>query len=200
MTKKWLIAALFNGVLSTTSFFATAQSDKEVNAYVSDDLIIYMHTGPGRQYRIIGSIEAGSAVTTQSQNQETGFTQIVDETGREGWVETEWLHETVSRKVLLPQVQGQLEQANATIEQLENTNARLAAELAELKQQHQQVNQTLDEQQKTVTSLEAQVSKQSETEQRAWFIRGGILVAASIFLGMLLTYMPKKRRRSDGWM
>lgn len=31
--------------------------------YISDELFTYMHSGPGTQFRILGSIDAGEKVT-----------------------------------------------------------------------------------------------------------------------------------------
>ena len=56
--------------------------------YVSDDLFIYLHSGPSTQYRIVGSVNAGSKVDVQQWNTETEFAKVIDPKGRTGWVET----------------------------------------------------------------------------------------------------------------
>lgn len=39
---------------------ATTSAQAEATRYISDNLFTYMHTGPSNQYRIMGSIDAGS--------------------------------------------------------------------------------------------------------------------------------------------
>ena len=38
--------------------------------YVSDNIYTFLHRGPGKQYRIIGSINAGEAVTQLAQSED----------------------------------------------------------------------------------------------------------------------------------
>ena len=200
MLKQWCFALLAGAALTLgtqSQAFAQEESNK---AYVSDDLIIYVHTGPGRQYRIIGSIEAGAPITVVSKDDDAGFTQIIDETEREGWIESSWVSQTVSRKVALPDALSKLEMAERQLANIDTDNQTLASRLADLEQTNKALNQQLEEQTQTIDTIQAKLEKQSEDEERAWFTRGGIVVAASIFLGMLLTYLPKKRRRNDGWM
>jgi SH3 domain protein len=33
-----------------------------------------------------------------------------------------------------------------------------------------------------------------------WFTRGGMVAGAGILLGIILTYLPKRKRRSNEWM
>ena len=33
-----------------------------------------------------------------------------------------------------------------------------------------------------------------------WFTRGGIVALGGIILGVIIAYLPKKRRRNDQWM
>ena len=58
--------------------------------YISDDVYIYLHGGPGTQFRILGSIEAGQEVTSLKETQ-GDYSKIVDHKGREGWVQSKML-------------------------------------------------------------------------------------------------------------
>lgn len=76
--------------------------------YIADKLFTYMHSGPSNQYRIIGSIDAGEKVKLINTNKDTDYTQIVDERGRTGWVESRFVTRDVSMAVRLPQLEKEL--------------------------------------------------------------------------------------------
>ncbi len=59
--------------------------------YISDELFTYMHSGPGTQYRIIGSVDAGTKVTVVDTNRNEGYSQVIDDRGRKGWVESKYV-------------------------------------------------------------------------------------------------------------
>ncbi len=54
--------------------------------YVSDELSTYVHSGPGNQYRIVGSLNSGSTVTVLSRNAATGYVQVKDDKDRTVWL------------------------------------------------------------------------------------------------------------------
>ena len=84
-----LLSFLFGLVIVSLPAAAQQSSDTlsaDSDHYIADNLIVYMHSGPGRNYRILGSIEAGLPVTVLQTNSESGFSQISNADGREGWV------------------------------------------------------------------------------------------------------------------
>ncbi|SPW27517.1 SH3 domain-containing protein [Edwardsiella tarda] len=57
------------------------QSHADEQRFISDALSTYVHSGPGNQYRIVGTINAGDPVTLLGVNQQTQFAQIRDARG-----------------------------------------------------------------------------------------------------------------------
>ncbi|MGB1239841.1 MAG: TIGR04211 family SH3 domain-containing protein, partial [Pseudomonadales bacterium] len=76
--------------LSVALLFSAAQS-WAVDRYISDELFTYMHSGPSAQYRITGSINAGSKVTLLESNRGGGYSKVRDNRGRTGWVSTKFV-------------------------------------------------------------------------------------------------------------
>ncbi|OOF20000.1 arylsulfatase, partial [Salinivibrio sp. IB574] len=70
--------------------------------YISDELFTYMHSGPGTQYRIIGSVDAGDKITVLSRDRDAGYTQVVDSRGRKGWVKSDYVTTQPGLKERLP--------------------------------------------------------------------------------------------------
>ena len=97
MIRKWLAAALIACSFQAFSLQDTADLEASSSHYIRDDLFIFMHTGPGRNYRILGSIEAGTPITVLARDNDAEFTQITDNEGREGWVESRFVSNTMSQ-------------------------------------------------------------------------------------------------------
>jgi len=88
---------LFTTLLITFS----VQSFAEVR-YVSDDVYIYMHSGPSLNYRIIGTLKVGTKLNTLKYDEGTKFMQVKSPTGRTGWVKNSELQKSLPAKNLLP--------------------------------------------------------------------------------------------------
>ena len=198
-----LLSFLFGLVIVSLPAAAQQSSDTlsaDSDHYIADNLIVYMHSGPGRNYRILGSIEAGLPVTVLQTNSESGFSQISNADGREGWVETQYLIDTISRRAQLPQLSQRLADSEQQLNRIQTRNTQLSQELAQVKQQNAQLEAALNESQQSVSSLEAQISVQDTQERYRMFSYGGIVAGAGVILGIIVTFIPKRRRRNDSWM
>ena len=179
--------------------------------YVSDNIFTYIHNGPGTQYRILGSVKAGEPLEVKAVNNDAGFTQVVDGRGREGWIKNAELQGEISLRERLPQVQQELEDLKARLQNLNGDNEKRFTEK----------DGKIAEQSKEIDSLKAQLASQSEEMgnlkeqnealtrsydnqehdmQMDWFIRGGAMVLGGILLGILLPMLPRRRKSSERWM
>ena len=57
-----VIAFIAITLSSSLSLSAQAAENNYKQGYISDELFIYMHAGPGTNYRILGTVIAGSDV------------------------------------------------------------------------------------------------------------------------------------------
>ena len=179
--------------------------------YVSDNIFTFIHNGPGTQFRILGSVKAGEPLEVKAVNNEAGFTQVVDGRGREGWIKNAELQGEISLRERLPQVQQELEDLKARLQNHNGDNEKRFTEK----------DGKIAEQSKEIDSLKAQLASQSEEMgnlkeqnealtrsydnqehdmQMDWFIRGGAMVGGGILLGILLPMLPRRRSRGERWM
>ena len=103
-TFKYIIAT-FSLILCTNVNAATR--------YVSDNIEIYLHSGPSLDYRIIGSIKVGTQLATLKYDDDTKFMQVRTPAKKVGWVKTSNLQADLPAATLLPAVQKQLEEATS---------------------------------------------------------------------------------------
>jgi SH3 domain protein len=203
MTRKQLIA-IFTIFLSMI-FISLANSQETTNrngevGYISDDLFTFLHTGPGRNYRILGQVVAGTRVTLLQEDTEKNFVEVIDDKQRQGWVDGEFINKQKSLRELMPGLQQQFEEASQTALQLRNDNQLLDQKITELSSLNTTLSRKLDTLQRENSKITAELADHDQTAKMEWFTRGGIVAVISLLLGIILTYLPKKRRRNDNWM
>ena len=196
---------LFLIILSSSlgCWSVSAQEPNDSNGetrYISDDLFTFLHAGPGRNYRILGSVVAGTKVTMLQEDLESGFVEVIDDKQRTGWVEAEFINKNRSMRELVPGLQQSLQSANASIKQLRTDSDLLNQRIADLGSENTSLNRKLAEVEAENQRLTAELASHDQSAQIEWFTRGGIVAVISLLLGIIITYLPKKRRRNDNWM
>jgi len=175
-------------------------TDFQPNANITDDLTVFIHTGSSRNYRIIGTILAGAPVTVLDRAGDPEFIQIVDAEGRNGWIEGQYLSSNGSIRDQLPSMQAQVASLNQQLSTLREQHQQARSQSNALEQQNKRIANDLSQALETSAELQAKVDNADNTAKIEWFTRGGIVAVVCIVLGILLTYLPKKRRRNDQWM
>ncbi len=179
--------------------------------YISDNLIVYLHSGPSTQFRIMGSLNAGSPVTVKQHDNQTEFTQIQDTRGRVGWVESKFVSQDPPALTLLPQLQEELaqtKQALAETEQSQNqvlldkdhTIEQQANEIKQLLEQQSLLTQDIEGLQLKNETLQTRLDNQSETVQMQWLMRGAAVLGAGIFLGLVIPFLPRRKKKDPNWV
>ncbi|MCC2617972.1 TIGR04211 family SH3 domain-containing protein [Aestuariibacter halophilus] len=176
-----------------------SEADGEVR-YVTDNLYTFLHAGPGRNYRILGSVEAGTRVTQLQVDAENNFVEVIDDKQRTGWVDGTFITSELTIRERVPILEQRLQEANEQLAEQEALNQRLNQQVQTLTTQNEQVNKQLSELQSRNQDIQQELNTSDQTAQIQWFTRGGIVALASIILGVIIAYLPKKRRRNDQWM
>ncbi|PXA71193.1 MULTISPECIES: TIGR04211 family SH3 domain-containing protein [Vibrio] len=179
--------------------------------YVADKLFTYMHSGPSNQFRIIGSIDAGEKVKLLNTNKETGYSQIVDERGRNGWIESRFVTREVSMAVRLPQLEKELKEVkNQLANARQNADSEKAGlvdsleirnkQIAELEQSYGDISQQLIASQTEIRELRARLDTQKEDLLLKYFIYGGGVAGGGLLFGLVLPHIiPRRKRNPAGW-
>ena len=117
--------------LAALSFSITWAAHAEDKRYISDELSTYVHSGPGNQYRIVGTLNAGEEVTLLSVNDSTNYGQIRDPKGRTTWIPLDQLSQTPSLRTRVPELEQQVKTLTDKLANIDNTWNQRTSEMQE---------------------------------------------------------------------
>lgn len=179
--------------------------------YIADKLFTYMHSGPSNQYRIIGSIDAGEKVKLLNTDKNSGYSQIADSRGRNGWVETRFVTRDMSMAVRLPQLEKELKEVKSQLANArQNADSEKAGlvdsldvrnkQIADLEKSYGDISQQLTASQTEVRELRAKLDTQKEDLLLKYFMYGGGVAGGGLLFGLLLPHIiPRRKRNPAGW-
>jgi len=174
-------------------------SSKDKQGFISDDLSIFMHTGPGTNYRILGTIIAGSEIKTTGKS-EKGYSEIIDDKNRNAWVEKKHLSTKPGLRFVVAQLNGKIasnsdytNQLDGEVNQLRSSVEILSKDKEKLLTQLKQVERQLKV---TLTKVKDQDTK--ILTQR--FYNGAIVLGIGLILGLIIPKFFARRKSSmDSW-
>nr|WP_269782771.1 TIGR04211 family SH3 domain-containing protein [Photobacterium carnosum] len=184
-------------------------ANAEQTHYISDNLFTYLLKGPGSQYRIVGSVNAGSPVTLLEKD--NGYSRITDTKGRTGWIESKFISTDLALQERLPVLETELTTVKAKLVEALSTNdnkhsdlnsalAQRNSQISTLETRNTQLQNELTIAQDEVRSLRAKIDTQKDDLLMKWFTYGGLVAGVGLLLGLLLPHItPRRRKRTNGW-
>ena len=183
----------------------------EQSRYISDDLFTYMHKGPSTQFRIIGSVDAGTKVVLLETNRETGYSKVRDSRGRTGWVNADYLSKQMGLKERVPALEKELMEVKASLADalqsgdtktasLQNTVKLRTEQITDLETKNSDLNTQLMASQAEIRELRAKIDTQKNDLLMRWFTYGGMVAGGGLLFGLVLPHLiPRRRKRNNGW-
>ena len=182
--------------------FAQAQEvalSKGSQAYISDDLTIFMHAGPGTNYRILGTINAGSQIEITGKS-DNDYSEIIDEKNRITWVETKYITSTPGLRFEVANVNDKLTRANDYSAQLDGEINELKSNIEILNQDRKKLSSQLETVQKQLAETQSKVNNQDSKMLSQRFYNGAIVLGVGLLFGLILPRLFARRRSSmDSW-
>ncbi|WP_198783605.1 TIGR04211 family SH3 domain-containing protein [Shewanella putrefaciens] len=182
-------------MLLSSNLLAEGQS-----RYISDNVFLYILNGPGTDYRILGSIEAGQPISLLGETQ-GDYSKIIDHKGREGWVPTNLISSTPSFREQVSTLTNELNEAKAKLAEVLSSKDNHTDEIAELKAKLNEAETMLSQTTQERDSLKVAVDRSAQDAQFALWREGGLIAAAGLIIGVILVYLPRPQRRNKKrWM
>ena len=179
---------------------AAQQESIEKEAFISDALFVYLHSGPGNQYRIVGTINAGQPVTYLSEDTDSGYAQIRYEDNKTGWLPKEYVSYTPGLVTQLETLTESFNSQRDQIQQLEQERNELSSQLNSAIVEREKAMEQLAQGNRSYEQLKTQLeATQTSIWQNPMVIGSAILLIGLIF-GLVLPALWPKRRDSERWM
>lgn len=167
--------------------------------HISDEVQVFMHTGPSNQYRIRSNIPSGTMLTVLAHDKATGYSRIRLENGTDGWVKTKHIDKGRSLAQRLPEVESLLAKSQEVVKEQADTLQALNGDLEGANDRQAQFTAETAQLQNEVERLKLKIDGMDETNLMGWFLRGGALALGGVLVGLILPLLPKRRRRNNDW-
>lgn len=195
--------------LLSLSVSVVAHADEK--RYVSDELNTWVRSGPGDNYRLLGTVNAGEEVTLLQSNEETKYGQVRDSNGRTSWIPLAQLSTTPSLRTRVPDLENQVKTLTDKLTNIDTTWNQRTADMQQkvaqsdsvitgLKEENQQLKNQLIVAKKKVDAANVQLDDKQRAIIMQWFMYGGGVAGFGLLLGLLLPHMIPSRKKKDRWM
>lgn len=124
----------FIPLLTLLTLLCTPLAAQETR-YISDDVFIVLHAGPGSNYRWLGRLIPGTELVEQRRSTDGNWAEVRTRRGTLGWVQAEYLASEPPAQARLPAVVRQLEDAQRDGADLRRNLAAAQAERDALRAQ-----------------------------------------------------------------
>jgi SH3 domain protein len=191
----------FLAITLASSLFISAQAAENnyKQGYISDELVIYMHTGPGKKFRILGSIIAGSQVKITGAV-DGGYSEIIDNKDRTAWVEKKYVTTRPGLRFVVAELNGKIATSSDYSSQLDGEVNELKSKVNLLTNDKKKLSAELK---KLTTSLEktqTKIKDQDTNIKKQWFFNGALVLGIGLILGLILPRFFARRRGSmESW-
>lgn len=183
--------------LGLTTLSVQAQENQQ--GFISDDLTIFMHSGPGTNYRILGTITAGTQIqiTGKASND---YSEIIDDKDRATWVESKYVSRQPGLRFVVADLNGKLASGSDYSAKLDGELNEVKSNLNVLTNEKEKLQTELSQVQQQLEEAESKVKDQDTNIKKQWFFNGAIVLGIGLLLGLILPKFFTRRRSSmDSW-
>ncbi len=147
-------------LLALTSLLFCPLLQAQNTVYVSDEVFIVLHAGPGTNYRWLAKLNPGDALTPAGTAEDGEWTEVSTAGGTDGWVRSEFISSDKPAQVQLPEVASRLAAA-------ESRNAALRTELSAASQAREENAQLATDTQADLKATAEELAALKKTSSRA---------------------------------
>ena len=162
-----------------------AVSARAETAWVKDEVRLNLRTGPGLQYRIVGTLKTGDSVQVLSRGED--WTQVQSKEGTQGWIPEGFLQ-------VDPPAAVRLSRAEAEASEMRERASSAAKHLAELKSRYDEVAKSDASQREEIARLTRENLELRAGARWPEWIAGATILFVGSLLGIIVHRSATRRR------
>ena len=191
----------FLAITLSSLLFSSAQAAENnyKQGYISDELFIYMHAGPGTNYRILGTVIAGSEVKITG-SQDNGYSEIIDDKNRATWVESKYVTTQAGLRFIVAELNGKIATNSNFASQLDGEVNGLNNQVTLLTNDKKKLTAELKQLTTTLAETRTKIKDQDTNIKKQWFFNGALVLGIGLILGLILPRFFTRRKGSmENW-
>lgn len=178
--------------------------------YVTDELEITMHRKMSLNSEIVAQLKSGTPVRVLKTNRDEGYVMVATKDEKIGWMLESFLINEPAGRQQYESLKIEYDKLKAEFDlQVKERTSKLSKELTqvknaakrplELQQENQKLKNTLEQERAQVEEIKKENQQfKSIHKDRQWFAVGAITAIGSLVLGLIITRVPWRRRKSWG--
>ena len=191
-------------------FVVSANAFAEDIRYVTDELEITLHRKMNLNSDIVAQLKSGTPVKILRTNRDEGYVLVATKDETVGWMLESFLQNEPAGREQYQTLKQEYDKLKAEFDiQVQQRTASLSGELKqikaiskrplELEKENQRLKKTLAEERAQVEEIKLE-NKQFKSihKDRQWFVIGALTAIGSLILGLIITRIPWRRRKSWG--
>lgn len=188
--------ALFITLTLTVQKSAFAQN---AQGYISDTLPTFVHSGPGKNYRIVGTVNSGSEIQITGKTQ-NDYAEIINTKGRTVWVESKYVSKKPGLRVVIAQLNTKLADLEGNSSEVSERLMRANKNVNRLSSEKIQLNNEISSLNKTLSELKLKIKDQDTNIKKEWFFNGAIVLGLGLLLGLIIPRLSSnKKSNMNSW-
>ncbi len=193
--------ALFIIILTAINTFCLSvmKADAAENigdkGYITDQLSTFIHAGPSTNYRILGTVTAGSQITITGV-QENNYSEIIDDKSRKAWVETKYVTTTPGLRIKIAELTQKISGATSHTIELDGQVNTLQNKINTLLSEKQTLTTELTAVSNELQQTRLKVKDQDTNIKKQWFFTGAMVLGIGLIVGLILPRLFSKRRNT----
>ncbi|TMM47523.1 TIGR04211 family SH3 domain-containing protein [Colwellia ponticola] len=194
-----VIAFIAITLSSSLLLSAQAAENNYKQGYISDDLFIYMHAGPGKNYRILGTVIAGSKIKITGAK-DGGYSEIITEDNKATWIESKYVTTKKGLRFAVDELNEKIANNSDYSSQLDNEVSELKNQLNLVTNEKETLSAELKKMTSTLATTQRKIKNQDSAIKKEWFFNGALVLGIGLILGLILPRFFARRRASmDNW-
>jgi len=183
-------------VLMSVSLQTNAQ-ESTTQGYISDELPIFVHSGPGKNYRILGTVTSGSEIQITGNNKDN-YSEVIDDKNRTIWLESKYVTSQPGLRVIIAQLNTKLADLEGNSNSVSENLLRANKKLDQYSSEKTKLNNEISVLNKTLSEVKSKLKDQDTNIKKEWFFNGAIVLCIGLILGLIIPRLSSNKKSNMG--